>query len=86
MDQLHADLVLVDAIVADDVIPIHSGEDHVEGAIDIPERLEEIRDRIRSLAGHVGPEDRARLLRYSVYCDLLNDVYMRAVVASEGQP
>lgn len=75
---LHADLAMLDAFVADEVIPLREGAVIRPGAVDIAKELDGLCSRIRSLAAIVEAEQQAKLGEYAEYCALLEEVYSGA--------
>ncbi len=75
VDELHADLALADAWVADSVIPFVEDGVHQPARIDVLAELGELRRRASDLASSITPDDRELVEVYAAYLDLLADVY-----------
>jgi hypothetical protein len=75
LDELHADLALVDTWVAEALIPLVEHGMYRPIQVDPIQKLEEIRDSATEL-GKSAPADEKRLAReYVEYADLLRRVY-----------
>ena len=75
IDDIHAQLAYVDAVVADVVIPfVESGRD-VSVKLDVAALLNELSSRIAAHDETVSARLDGRLAEYQHYCDLLRSVY-----------
>jgi hypothetical protein len=81
VDELHADLAMWDAFVADAVIPMADGRQYDPGVHDQAAEVENLRQRIEVVMREAVAEDREQLRLYREYCDLLQAVIS---VAAEG--
>jgi hypothetical protein len=82
VDELHADLALADAWVADSVIPFVEAGVHEPARFDVVAELGELRRRATELAASVQPSDRELVDAYAHYLDLLADVYAEFLVSA----
>jgi hypothetical protein len=78
IDELHIDIYVWDAIVAECVIPVVDGQQVPPPAIDVAGGLSDLRRRIRNAGEAVAGNDLVRLREYERYCDLLQEVYAAA--------
>jgi len=88
LDELHADLALVDTWVAEALIPFVGHGMYRPIQVDTIQKLEEIRDRATEL-GKSATADEKRLAReYVGYADLLRSVYEHYLktVEDSGRP
>lgn len=77
LDELHADLALVDTWVAEAIVPYV--ENGVQGPIQVDplEKLQQIRDRATELAKSGTADDKRLVNDYVRYADSLREVYER---------
>jgi hypothetical protein len=81
VDELHAELVRLDALVAEAVIPLSSGRRFDPGSVDLVVAIKDLQRHIRDVALlEVG--GRTRLDEYARYAELLRQVYVAAAAAA----
>ena len=75
VDELHADLALVDVWVADTIIPLVEDGVWKPPRVDIGAGIRRVRDRTVSLRESASGEDQELLDRYLEYVELLDSLY-----------
>jgi hypothetical protein len=75
IDELHADLALVDTWVVDTIVPYAEYGVITAPQVDIGAGIQDIRDRAVALRGGATADERAVLNRYIDYADLLDKLY-----------
>lgn len=74
LDEIHADLALYDACVAESVVPFLDRGVWEPAAIDVLGALDELSLRIASLQA-VGTDDSEAASSYATYADMLREMY-----------
>lgn len=75
LDEVHADLVLVDTWVAQTVIPFVEEGRYRPAQVDVLEKLQEVRDRASALSKSGSADEKRLVSDYLRYADLLKSVY-----------
>ena len=75
VDELHADLALVDTWVAETVVPYVERGVITPPQVDIAAGIKGIRDRAVALRGGASADEQAVLNRYIDYADLMDKLY-----------
>jgi hypothetical protein len=75
VDELHADLALVDSWVAESVVPFVERGLYRPAGVDVIGELWRLRARATELAGTRGQDDATLAGSYTSYLDLLIDLY-----------
>lgn len=76
IDELKADLALVDVYVADTVIPFRDGRGWMAPVVDVPRAIANLEQRIDASLAAAQPVDRDLLIRYHDYCAALRQVWV----------
>lgn len=76
IDELKADLALVDVYVADTVIPFRDGGGCMTPVVEVPRAIADLEQRIDASMAAAQPVDRDRLIRYRDYCSALRQVWV----------
>lgn len=83
LDEIHADLVLVDTWVAESLIPFVEHRHYQPARVDILGGIGKIRERAMAAARSAADDDRKLAVAYETYADLMDTVY-RALLAEVG--
>jgi hypothetical protein len=75
LDEVHADLVLVDTWVAETIVPFVEAGRYHPAQVDVLGKLQEIRHRATELGTSRGTDEEPLALQYVTYADLLRTVY-----------
>jgi hypothetical protein len=75
IDELHADLVLIDDWVAEAVIPFVENGLKLAIKVDVVGGLQRLRDGLKPLVKAGAADDKELIRRYLEYTDALEDVY-----------
>jgi hypothetical protein len=75
VDELHADLVLIDSWVADSVIPFVQEGRHTPAAVDVLGAIDRLQEQIAQLMSITASDTRLSLENYQAYAECLSGVY-----------
>src|SRR5687767_6823529 len=86
LDEVHADLVAADALVADLVVPFVERGVRTRTPVDVVQSLRSLRERAIELAGELHGDDVVTAESYRRYADLLTQVYVQFVAVCDPRP
>jgi hypothetical protein len=84
VDELHADLAGVDAVVAEAVVPFVKHGTYHPAKIDVIGELERLADTAVQLADSGSDEDRSLARAYHDYLEVLTDLYGAFLAREDG--